>query len=427
MNFRLFKDSLKSRLFQYLALAGFALHILFYTSAWHRSHFLTPFFPTNQLHYNHEGLDYYAVPNAAHHFFYKGGTLEGTNGGASGWSESNEYHHKSVYHPIFTIGVGWPMQIFKPEVSFLLWQLVNLFLTLIVIYWLRKKEAGHPYLNFVTFVFLGFFAQYQSIKIAQYQQILNLVLLFFLFYLQERKRVQSYLTMVLSLLIKPAGIFLMPILFLRRHYILSILSFTTFILLTVPFHFWDKTNYFTKHIYERALNMPYPYSDQYSLVSLLQEYFNSTKLQLSALKLLYFSFLSVLAIRKQNSISCLILGSLLGYIYFEYAIFEYHYTIFIPILVFGVLTEKSFQNPISLFLIFIMFLPSVFFVFQLLQIHATPFGDLKPEGWLWVNLSRLMPVSLLFAWIVIIENINWFLEIKQTWKFARHLKSLYQV
>lgn len=198
-------------LFISLFATAVVIHISFYIPA-HWTNSLGKLF----IHVT-KGQDFFQVPNGAYAFL-RGGTLVGhMPSGESRYTDCCGIND-NVYHPIFTLLVGTPLQMLKPWNAFNLWVFFHAVITLFTVLFILKKFRNHPFVLFALSIFLLNSYHYYEIQHAQYHFLFNFFTFLFLYRLSVHK--DTFLAgvwLLLSLLVKPIGLlWIMPLLIYKR-------------------------------------------------------------------------------------------------------------------------------------------------------------------------------------------------------------------
>jgi len=371
-----------------LILAGIGVHVLFYLSLWHKSHFLNRFFPAGQLHFNYIGLDFLQVPCGAYTFFRGGDMMGITKDG--GDLQCQETHNKNVYHPVFTVVVGGFLQLFSKNVAVLLWQILKLLVTMTLGVYLFRVFKDHQGLPFALFIFFSAFDQYHEIKIAQFQFYLNALLTLFLISMAQKRDFRTITYNVVGMLVKPVGLLYLPIIFIKKKWKLGFYTLLLFMALTIPWYFFDSSSYYFNNIFTRLKTVPWPFPDMYNMAAFLYKY----GIWSPALKWVYYLLIALIAWRTKLSFLSLAFLAISGFHFFDYNVYQYHYTMLIPFFVLGPLLEKEWDHVSIKFLIVICSLPSIFIFYQIFGIHSKG-GDLLETGWPLLNISKWLPLLIL--------------------------------
>jgi len=218
-------------------LAAF-LHLFFYYSAF-KSHTLDKYFlPVTP------GQDFFQIPNAAYSFI-RGGDFQGNFNG-----QENAYINccgvnKNVYHPVFTLLVGTPLQLFKPWTSFNLWLFLHLLTSVFVIVFLIKNFKNHKYLPLALTIFLASNFQYYEILNNQYHFLFDLFTFLFLYEnLKNNDSLKAGIFYFLGLIVKPIGLlYLLPLVIYKKFKIILI-GLGLYFAITLPFYFLPEGQYF---------------------------------------------------------------------------------------------------------------------------------------------------------------------------------------
>jgi hypothetical protein len=195
-----------------LFIFSICLHILYYISAF-STHTLSPFFgDTTTI-----GQDFFQIPNGVYAFLH-GGTLNGKlPPGTNAYIDCCGVN-SNVYHPIFTLLVGYPLQLLQPWHAFSAWLTIHILITITLLSFLWHKFKHHKYIYLALALFLLNSYHYYEIWGNQYHFLLTFFTVLFLYESHTHgDSIKSGIYLLLSLLIKPiALLWLIPLLLCRR-------------------------------------------------------------------------------------------------------------------------------------------------------------------------------------------------------------------
>ena len=365
---------------------GLSIHIFFYLSAY-VTHSLDYFFPGGTIH-AYQGIDFFQVPNGMHAFLH-GGALTG-----EGALTSYAYGNTNVYHPFFTQVVGYFFQLFPPQTAFLLWGAIKFFITIGMAILLLLKYWTNKSLPFALLLFFIFFPQYLEIWNGQYHFLLTTSLFYVIYaFLNKQSPFIIGIWYCISLLVKPIGLLWLPLFAIRRQWIVLLTGMGLFVAVSLPYLFNGHGAYYFVNLFERVNNPIGGPPGIFTLDALLRFWQMPTEM-VSALRYTTLALLAFIEIKFRPKLLVSFFLWTTSYLLFYDFVFEYHYTILIPIFVFGVMTEKIFQKNFSKILMIITCLPTPFFLMHLLQIETT--GALVTDtGWTLLVLFRIIPLLLL--------------------------------
>lgn len=374
--------------YRILILIAILIHLFYYISAF-GTHTLDYFFPWGNVH-ELQGLDFYSVPNGAYAYLH-GGKLTGENlPGVSPYSFGNY----NVYHPFFTLLVGFFFQLFSPKISFLLWAIIKLITTFIIVLFLVRKFRDNQNLTFALFIFLTFFPQYLEIWNGQYHYLLNLALLFLLLALMEKRNFfWGSIYYSLTLIVKPVGFLWIPSFIIHHKWKILTLSCIFFILCTLPFVISQSGLYYMTNLLDRIANPIGGPPGVFTLDAILR-FLGTSLFAMRTLKLIIFLVLLLIEFKLKPSIFQSLFFWISYYLLFYDLVFEYHYTILIPLFTLGILTQSFFRKTSSKLLILTCSLPTPFFLFHFFQVGAIG-HKVTDVGWLLLVLAKILPLIVL--------------------------------
>lgn len=358
------------------------------------------FFFGSSLHYCCQGLDFYSIPNAAFAFFHQGDLTGNLPVGIQPYS-IDIFTNSNVYHPLFTIMLGSFFLLFKAKFAFYLWMGIKLIINLGLAYYLYQTFKTNRFIGLAIFIFLANFSQYNDIKISQYQYLTNIFLFLLLIELAKKgSQFRIGFFYFLTLLVKPIGLLWAPVLLIKKQYIPLISGLTLFILSTIPFLITGSGNYYLYNLLSHLTNPILTNTiDIMSLNALLRYIFKTSPDFLSVLKFLFLGIVTLLAFYKTVDLTKIIYLLILYFLFFYDLVYQYHYSILIPVFTICLLTCKDFQNRFARILLFIISLPHIFFILRFFQIgfKDDPFLGPNPTwfGWTLVNIFQITPLILL--------------------------------
>ncbi len=410
--------SIPLHLFKYkLVYIGLIVNTLYYVSAI-QTHWFNYFFSSivlhifsvSPLHPCCRGLDFYQIPNGLWAFTH-GGSLSGTlppgilpygNGFPSNYN---------VYHPLFTILIGSFLLLFKARDSFYVWMFLKLVATSGTIIYFHRSFKNSKYVYFAIFTILINSTQYIEITISQFQSVLNFFTFLLLINLATGgKKIPAGIYYFIGLITKPIGILWLPVLFFKKQYTIIGLGLGLFLFSTLLF-FWNHAGtYYTDNLLQHFQTSDTGGPIQIiTLAALLK---NSTSLPtyvISDLKL--FSLLTVVffcSLKRVNLFKGIFLSTVYFFLFYD-LVYEYHYTMLIPILAICLVTCPEFQKLSARILILIISLPNAFFILHFFKVGYLYSNPLIPDpdflGWQIIVLSRIVPI-LLLACIVLLPDVK---------------------
>lgn len=331
------------------------IHLSFYVSAYF-THTLNIFFEHVTM-----GQDFFCIPNAAYSFLH-GGTLTGQLPiGIAPYINCCGVN-LNVYHPLFTLLIGLPLQLFQPWTAFGIWGTLHLVASIIIVIFLWKKFRHHKYLYFALSFYLLNSYHYYEIQHAQYHFLVSLFTVFFLYEAETKGDTKlAGLWYFLSLLIKPLGIlWLLPLVIYKKMQSI-IVGFGIYVLVSIPFFVLPFGNYFFNNLINRAGNQVSTYN-----LFALTDFF---PIQAEVFKYLAL-FLALLLIIFQFVVKPKLFSIIFLWIGFQLIfyslVFHYHYSILASLICLGILLNLiNLKNPIALLSSIMLTIPTPIIFFHL--------------------------------------------------------------
>ncbi len=391
-----------------LLILGFLIYFLFNISAL-KTNWLDFFFFGSSLHYCCQGIDFYGIPNGVYSFI-NGGELSGENlpKNIKPFSK-NITSNPNDYHPITALIIGSLIIVFNYQNAFYYWMTAKILITIFVVYYIYKNFTNNKFLNLSIFVFLTNFAQYSEIRISQYQFLFNIFLLLFLMSLVKKKdELERGILFFLTLIAKPISLLFLPVLFIKKYYKPALIGGSIFIASTLTFNILGIGNYFTDNLIYHLLNPKEGKSIDYmSLEAFLRYTFNLSPELIKYLKYLMLVSIYLIALNKKTHILTIIFFLISYFLFFYDHLFQYHFSILGPLLAICLLTLPDFQTKFAKLLIFVICLPTVFFILRVFNFEfiMDPVYGPNPtmRGWQITSFFQLLPLTLLFVIIFIKE------------------------
>lgn len=218
------------------------IHLFFYISA-NYTHTLDIFFEHVTA-----GQDFFQIPNAAYSFLH-GGSLSGNLPQGIGTYTTCCGVNSNVYHPLFTLLVGIPLQFFQPWTAFAIWEVIHLIASIILVVFLWRKFFDHKYIYLALSIYLLNSYHYYEIQHAQYHFLFNLFTVFFVYEsIKNGDSEKAGFWLFLSLLVKPIGLlWIIPLIIYKRFKTLAV-GLTLFVLVTIPFIVSNIGNYYINNL-----------------------------------------------------------------------------------------------------------------------------------------------------------------------------------
>ncbi len=402
--------SIPLHLFEYkLIYIGLIVNILYYVSA-AQTHWFHYFFSGSALHMCCRGLDFYQVPNGLWAFTH-GGSLDGTlPSGVLPYGNGFPSNY-NVYHPLFTILVGGFLTLFNAYDSFYIWMFLKLVATIGIIIYFHRSFKNSKYVHFAIFTMLINSTQYIEITISQFQFVLNFFTFLLLINLARGgEKIPAVIYYFIGLITKPIGILWLPVFFFKKHYTILALGLGFFLFFTLLFYWNQYGAYYTDNLLWHLQTSDTGGPIQIITLAALLKYSTSLPTSvISGLKL--FSLLIVVFLCSLKRVS-LFKGIFLSTVYFLMfydLVYEYHYTMLIPILAVCLVMCPEFQRLPARVLILIISLPNAFFILHFFKVGYSYSNPLIPDpdflGWQIIVLSRIVPI-LLLACVVILPDVK---------------------
>ena len=407
------KEFIKYIISSKLTIIGLIIYFLFNISAL-KTHWFDYFFFGSSIHYCCQGLDFYAIPNAAYAFF-NGGDLVG-NLPLGIIQYSKEYvTNFNVYHPLLTVILGTFFIQFNPEISIRLWIILKIPITLFTAYYIYKNFKHSKYLSFALLIFLINFSAYNDIKISQYQFLLNIIIIFFTINLVKNKNsLEGAFLYFLSLIVKPIGLIWIPVLLIKKKFSVVIIGLTIFAISTLAFKFIGYGDYYINNLVFHLIQpIPSKGIDFMSLDALLRNSLNISQDEIKILKyLILLGIYAISFIKSVNILKPLFLLIVFFLLFYDF-VFQYHFSILGSILTICVLVLPEFQKRFSKILILIITFPNLFFLFKVLNYGIMDKGILGIDPtfrtWQIVSFFQLLPIVIL-AILTIVPEFKFYLN-----------------
>ncbi len=370
-----------------LIVAVILLHLFFYVSAL-KTHTFDYFFPWGNVH-DHQGIDFYQVPNGAR-MFMQGGNLTGESISSI---NTYAYGNRNVYHPFFTLLVGTPLQLLTPQTAFTLWLVFHGCLWFFLAWYLYQKFKSNKNITLALVLFLGLFPHYLEIWNGQYHFLYNAAIFFLLLASLQQEKWQDGLAFVSSLLVKPISLLFIPALILRKRWKTLLLGLSLFAVTTIFFILNRSGMYYLNNLFDRVSHPiggpPGIFTLDAVLRFLAVPLYNTTLTKVVvALGIVFVSW----RLRLNLFVQLFLWTSF--YLLFYDLVFEYHYTTLAPFLAIGILTQKALQTRIAKVLSLTYVLPTPFFLFHLWQFQAVG-QSVTDAGWVILVLFRILPLMIL--------------------------------
>ena len=373
-----------------------AIHLSYYASALRTDHLLW-FFPWDAIQ-TEKTMDYSQIPHAVLEW-RQGGNLCGP------FTMSADYPlvRGNVYHPVFTLLVGLPLQGLSIPAGFAVVTLVKLFITSLLFVDLYRRAGQSRRFVLVAFVWWVFFVQGVEIGSGQYHFFLNTSLYLFLLGIVE-ERSETWLAgwLLASLLVKPIALLWVPLLMLRGKIRVAVAATLAFVALTgIGCLFQGGSQYLEMMVRFARLPTDAPAFHREMVFNLQAVVLHLGGGDAAAVFLKYGVGLGLLVLFfvPRISLFCGLVLATCYYLLFYSGVFEYHYTTLIPFLVLGLLTQRDWRHPFAIACIVGACLPSPYFLFKQLGLFA-----LQPEMAEWlqgIDPQRVVTAPGLFLLLVV--------------------------
>ena len=362
------------------------IHLSFYVSSYF-THTFNIFFEHVTM-----GQDFFSVPNAAYSFLH-GGTLTGELPiGIASYINCCGVN-SNVYHPLFTLLIGLPLQLFQPWTAFGIWGALHLVASIVIVTFLWKKFRHHKYLYFALSFYLLNSYHYYEIQHAQYHFLVSLFTVFFLYEAEIKGDTRlAGVWYFLGLLIKPLGLLWIFPLVIYKRFQTSLIGLGIYILVSIPFLILPIGNYFFNNLFYRVDHQ----ASTYNLFA-LTEFF---PIQAEIIKYLAISLALLLLIFqfvvKPKFFSIIFLWISFQLIFYS-LIFHYHYSILASLICLGILLNViELKNPLALLSSVMLTIPTPIIFF-----HLSGDPDILPTQHLsMVALWSIFWLTMLCAYII---------------------------
>lgn len=340
--------------FLILCIISFCVHIFFYFSAFF-THILDIFFEHVTT-----GQDFFQIPNAVYSFLH-GGTLTG----------SLPYNipayttccgvNSNVYHPLFTLLIGYPLQLFQPAVAIDIWVGVHALVTFALCIFVCKKFLHNQKMYLGISFFLLNSYHYYEIQHAQYHFLLVVFTFLFLYeILTSGDTKKAGLWFFLSLLVKPIGLLWIIPLLLHKHYKTVVFGIGMYLVCSLPFIILPWGRYYFLNILAVS-HATIPTYNLFALTTLfpISGVFIKTASYLCAFILIIFQ------IWKKPPLFFIIFQWITYQLLFYPLVFHYHYTIVATFILIGFLFSYFSVKKIEIIPIIFLTIPTPILFFHL--------------------------------------------------------------
>lgn len=333
-----------------------AIHVSFYISVYF-THTLDIFFEHVTM-----GQDFFQIPNAAYSFLH-GGTLAGElPKGLSPFIDCCGVN-SNVYHPLFTLSVGVPLQFFQPWIAFGIWGTLHLVVSIVIVVFLWKKFRSHKYLYFALSFYLLNSYHYYEIKHAQYHFLLSLFTVLFLYESETKGDTKlAGIWYFLSLLIKPLGILWLLPLTIYRKFQTVITGLGIYLLVSIPFLILSFGAYYFNNLFNASTAQISTYN-----ILALRDFF-PIQTEIFRYIIIFFAiFLFIFQIIFKPKLFSIIFLWISFQLIFYSLVFHYHYSILASLICLGILLNViNLKNPLALLSSIMLTIPTPIIFFHLL-------------------------------------------------------------
>jgi hypothetical protein len=390
----------------FLIYLGLVIYLLFFISvAW--TGWFDVFFSGAALHVGAKGIDFYQLPKGAWGFLH-GATLVGDHLPAGTPYTDAYFSNGNVYHPLFTLTVGWFLTLFDPARAPYVWLWVKLPISLLVVGYFFWSFRTSKYINFAVFILLANFSIYLELAAWQFHFVLNMFLmLFFIVLVKKRSVLWNGVLYWLGMLIKPIGLLFVPTLLFKGRWKIALIGIWFFILSTVLFTIHDTGAYYTSNLLANLSTSGTAGPNQIITLSALLHYMTSwPDIVYTAIQDGFLALVLFLSALKRIHIAQAIFLYIVYYLCFYQAVYEYQWSTLAYILAICIVVCPSFQTRFARFCILLTCLPDCFILLNQMHVDVKDLGYLGmiPGGtaWEWMVVSKLIPlflvvVSVLFA------------------------------
>lgn len=328
--------------------ASIFVQLLYYISAF-SSHILNIFYAPITV-----GQDFFQIPNGAYAFLH-GGTLTGIMLNRQPIYSSCCNVNHNVYHPLFTLLVGIPLQLFPPWTAYALWGYVHLAATAILAVFLWRKFRKHRYIFLSLSLLLFNSYWYYEIEHAQYHFLfVFFTVLFVVESTVNGDTKKAGLWLLCSLLVKPIGLlWIIPLLLYKRYKTVAI-GIGIFVFLTLIFVLFPFGQYYIRNLLAVSQAIV-PTHNIYALHYLIPSF------PLGLVKLLSFFIAVGLLLFQYIKRPSLFLVICLwcGYqLLFYPLVYHYQYSVFAGLICLGILVNEFVPNSAIMFPIVFLTLPA---------------------------------------------------------------------
>ncbi|MEW6411052.1 MAG: glycosyltransferase 87 family protein [Candidatus Zixiibacteriota bacterium] len=139
------------------------------------------------------------------------------------------------YHPIFAMTILSYLSYLAHQPAYWLWVAINEIFLVMFLVVARRMIVNTAHFLVACAVMVGFSPYYLEVYMGNASFIAAAVLLMAIYLLQRRAQLGAYITYLVSILIKPVGLALLPILLLRRRFATVFLTLVIIAGLALPY------------------------------------------------------------------------------------------------------------------------------------------------------------------------------------------------
>ena len=292
------------------------IHCFYFVSAYW-THTLDPWFEHDTM-----GQDFFAIPNAAYAFLH-GGNLQGQLPlGVTPYTDCCAANN-NVYHPLFTLLIGIPLQMLPPWTAFYTWGAVHFLTSLFIVFFLWKKFSKNTHLYLAASIYLLNSYQYYEIQHAQFHILFNLCMLLFLYEIDKHgDTTKAGIYLFLSFLVKPIGLlFIIPLL-LYRYWKTVIVALVLFSIVTIPLYTAPMGKYYITNILHRSES----FTGSYNFIA-LEKFVPAEQIPIRFIVIVVTLFLFGYQIIVTPPIVPILSLWLIFQLLFNNSVFHYYYTV----------------------------------------------------------------------------------------------------
>ena len=337
-------------------------YLLYYVSAYF-THTLDPFFVHVTI-----GQDFFQIPNAAYAFLHGGTLTGGLPYGLAPYINCCSVN-PNVYHPLFTLLIGVPLQLLPPWTAMTVWAVVHIIVMAILVVFLRNKFRTHPYLYLALGLLLINPYNYYEIALTQYQFLFNFFTTFFLYEVMKKgDTTKAGVWLLLSLLVKPIGLlWIIPLLLYKRQRTVAI-GLGIYAGMTILFSLFPFGQYYLKN-FLFVSTATAPSHNIYAIVHLIPTF----PLQyIKAASIMIAIGLILLQIKKRPNLFILITLWVGFQLIFYTLSYHYQYSILGGLFCLGMLLNIVQPTKIELFLLLFINIPAPALVLTINRLSTTP-------------------------------------------------------